>query len=223
MEIRGAYDGSEADRALAITSNIRINKERIEDLDKAFGESISKHGAIKVWRFVLIVSIPVILATWGLHAHPEVGMTAAAWREMLLRALIVWLVSGAIVNTHFGKDIVGDKLVSKAKDLLHTHNEIIDIVYRLEDISRIVDSLDANRIETAVVVRPEDDFCMRAAVVRFDAWCVQTSERLYVYRLTSEDSAEARLVEDSLDSSREYLIQLLRSRLWLNKYIQLIR
>lgn len=223
MEIRGAYDGSDADRLLAITSNIRLNKERIEDLEKVFEESIGKHWAIKVWRFVLIVSIPVVLATWGLHAHPEIGMTAAAWRELLLRAFIVWVFSGMIVNSRFGKEIVGDKLVSKTKDLLLTHNEIIDIVYRMEDISRIIDSIEPGSVKTEFVVGPEEDFYIRSTVVRFDAWCVQASELLYVYRQTAEDSDEAQLIEDSIDSSRKYLIQLLRSTPSLNRYIQLVR
>ncbi len=225
MDIDGAFDKSIAQRILALNSNIRKNRERVAELHQTFADSIANARLIGVWRFTLSLAIPVIIATIGLHTHPGHGFEPADWRRLIYAAVVFYFVGGIGTRLRWRRDISGSDASYVVKELLIKHCEILDVVYRVDDLSGKASDLDNGLVvDDRVDVSPADDQSLKRLVGSYDTLLFVASIKTLTYKDCSADEMPgARLLDDSIESSRRYLNELLRSRPWLNKYIQLLR
>jgi len=223
MEIEGSYDGSDAQRIVAINSNKRKNRERFELLHEVFTDSIEIDHAIGVWCRTLAIAIPLVMATIGIRTQAIAHLSMDLWLKLVCAGMVVHMVSGMLASCAWGKHMHGNKLAYRAKELLLAHNEIIDAVYSLEKLSDRVDQLEANPVMAVITVDPHNNLRLKRLIDIYDMHLFATSTRLRWFGMASGDKEREFLVDDTINSSKTYLIQLLRSRPWLNQYIQLVR
>lgn len=230
MDIDGAFDKSIAQRIRALNSNIRKNRERVAELHQTFADSIEKAHLIGVWRFTLSLAIPVIIATIGLHTHPGHGFEPADWRRLIYAAVVFYFVGGIGTRLRWSRDISGSDASYVVKELLIKHCEILDVVHRVDDLSGKASDLDNGLVvDDRVDVSPADDLSLKRLVGSYDTLLFVAVIKTLTYKdcsakdCSADEMPGAWLLDDSIESSRRYLIELLRSRPWLNKYIQLLR
>lgn len=220
IQIDGAFDGSVAQRIVAVNSNTRKNTERIEELNRVFADSFEKTHAIGVWRRTMSIAIPLIVATIGLHIHPGVGLTAADWRAVFFLAIVLYIVSGSVAWSFWRKDIAGSDVARNVKDLLLEHNEILDIVYRVEKLSAKAHDL-ANGLPPGddFDLSPKDDVLLATRAGNYNTLLAISSMRMLRYRASCEDGrSDGDLIESTIAGSTINLADLLRSKPWLGKY-----
>lgn len=220
IEIKGAFNGSVAQRIIALNSNALKNVERIEELNRVFVDAIEKAHAIGVWRKTMSIAVPLIVGTIGLHVHPSVGLTGADWRVMLFIGIILYVVSGSVAWSFWKKDIAAADASHTVKELLLEHNEIIDIIYRVEKLSAKAHDLD-NGLPPGddFDLSPKDDLHLTRRTGYYNTLLMISSLRLRCYRAIADDRrSDCDLLESTIMSSASNLAELLKSKPWLGKY-----
>lgn len=220
IQIDGAFNGSVAQRIVALNSNTRKNIERIEELNRTYADSIAKTHAIGVWRRTMSIAIPVIIATIGLHVHPGVGLTAADWRVMILIGIFLYIVSGSIVWSFWKKDIATSDVSKTLKELLLTQNEIIETVYRVEKMSEKAHDLDAGLpVGDDFELSPQYDLRLQSRTSSYNTLLTISSLQMLRYKAGCDEArSDSALIEKTITGSVYNLADLLTSKPWLGKY-----
>lgn len=228
MEIAGAFNGSIAERILALNSNARKNRERIEELKRVFADSNEKAGVIRAWHWALSIAIPLIIATIGLQVHPGVGPTLSDWRWLCVTGLGLFLSGGFVIWIAWGKDLAASNVSYAVNQLLLTHNAIIDVVYRVEKLSEKLHDLNAGlpvlEPDEGINLEPKADILLQQLLGNYCIAVAVLYAHLKQYGIYSDEyRVGASLVDETLCSSTKNMTQLLASRPWLDKYYRLLK
>lgn len=205
MEIQGAYEGSKEQRALAMKNDVLKNSESAGKINEAFQESIDIAHAVSVWSWVLTIAVPVSLATMKIWSNPGMDFGAVDWLHIALRAIIVNWIFNYIALFAWGDHVYGNTLAYKTKQLLLVHNDIIEIVSRLEKENPNIQS-----------ARLEDGAMLRMSVANYMRNLSDAVGLLWIQGAGNEERAS--LADRTISNSVTCLTQLFASKYWLKPY-----